>query len=159
MRVNHAGEIAAQALYDGQALFARNAATKATLESAGKEERDHLGWTQARLTELGSTPSLLAPAWYLGAFAIGAGAAALGDKASASFLKATENQVEAHLSGHLDALPKNDTRSRAIVAAMKEDEAAHAKTAVAMGAVDLPAPAQWAMKLAAKVMTTVAYRL
>jgi 3-demethoxyubiquinol 3-hydroxylase len=159
MRVNHAGEIAAQALYEGQALFARTPATRAALEKARDEERDHLAWTHARLTELNTAPSTLAPLWYLGAFAIGAAAAALGDKASASFLKATENQVESHLTGHLDALPANDVRSRTIVDAMRADEAAHAKTAETMGGVALPAPAQRVMQLAAKVMTTVAYRV
>jgi ubiquinone biosynthesis monooxygenase Coq7 len=159
MRVNHAGEIAAQALYDSQALLARDDSMRQTLKRAGQEEADHLAWTEARLRELGAAPSLLAPVWYLGAFAIGAAAAALGDRASASFLKATEDQVEAHLSSHLDRLPANDARSRVIVAAMKQDEAAHANTAAEMGAVALPAPAHAAMKLAARVMTTVAYRI
>lgn len=159
MRVNHAGEIAAQALYDGQAVFARNAHLKATLYRAAEEERDHLAWTEQRLCELGSRPSRLAPLWYAGAFVIGAATAALGDKISASFLKATEKQVEAHLSGHLESLPATDVRSRAIVEAMRVDEAAHAQTAVAMGAQELPKPAQWMMKAAAKVMTTLAYRI
>ncbi len=159
MRVNHAGEVSAQALYEGQLLFARTDEMRVALGAAAAEERDHLAWTQARLTELKAAPSLLNPFWYAGAFAMGALSGALGDKASASFLKATENQVEAHLSSHLETLPIDDARSRAIVAAMREDEAAHAQTAVTLGAIDPPAPIRGLMALAAKVMTKTAYRL
>jgi 3-demethoxyubiquinol 3-hydroxylase len=157
MRVNHAGEIAAQALYAGQSLFARTPEMKAMLKQAAQEEQDHLSWTQARLSELGARPSVFNPLWYAGAFALGAASAALGDKASLGFLKATENQVEAHLSEHLGRLPAHDARSRAIVDAMRADEAQHAQTAVAHGAVELPKPIRGAMALSAKVMTTTAY--
>ncbi len=159
MRVNHAGEVAAQALYAGQSLFARTPQMAEMLSQAAKEEQDHLAWTQARLDELGARPSLLNPLWYAGAFALGAASAALGDKASLGFLKATENQVEAHLTDHLGRLPEHDTKSRAIVAAMRNDEAQHAQTAVAHGAQSLPKPIEKIMALTAKVMTTTAYRL
>ena len=159
MRVNHAGEVAAQALYAGQGLFARTPEMKALLANAAKEEQDHLAWTHARLDELGARPSVLNPLWYAGAFALGAASAALGDKASLGFLKATENQVEAHLTDHLDRLPTHDTKSRAIVAAMREDEAQHAQSAVERGAQSLPKPIQQIMALTAKVMTTTAYRV
>jgi 3-demethoxyubiquinol 3-hydroxylase len=159
MRVNHAGEVAAQALYAGQSLFARTPEMKSLLDHAAKEEQDHLSWTHARLDELGARPSLLNPLWYAGAFALGAASAALGDKASLGFLKATENQVEAHLTDHLNTLPTNDFRSREIVQAMREDEAKHAQTAVDHGAPVLPLPIQKIMALTAKVMTTTAYRV
>ncbi len=159
MRVNHAGEVAAQALYAGQSLFARTPEMKSLLDHAAKEEQDHLAWTHARLDELGARPSLLNPLWYAGAFALGAASAALGDKASLGFLKATENQVEAHLTDHLNSLPANDTRSREIVQAMREDEAQHAQTAVDNGAQSLPKPIQKVMALTAKIMTTTAYRV
>jgi 3-demethoxyubiquinol 3-hydroxylase len=157
MRVNHAGEVAAQALYAGQSLFARTPEMKAMLQQAAREEQDHLSWTQDRLTELDARPSVFNPIWYAGAFTLGAASAALGDKASLGFLKATENQVEAHLSEHLGRLPAHDTRSRAIVDAMRADEAAHAQTAVAHGATELPKPLRGAMAASAKVMTTAAY--
>jgi 3-demethoxyubiquinol 3-hydroxylase len=159
MRVNHAGEVAAQALYAGQSLFARTPEMKSLLDHAAKEEQDHLAWTHARLDELGARPSVLNPLWYAGAFALGAASAAFGDKASLGFLKATENQVEAHLTDHLSSLPENDLRSREIVQAMREDEAQHAQTAVDHGAQVLPMPIQKVMALTAKVMTTTAYRL
>ncbi len=158
MRVNHAGEVAAQALYDGQALFARSPEIRETLAHAAREEHDHLAWTGARLDELKARPSLLNPIWYAGSFALGAASAALGDHASMAFLKATEDQVEAHLSAHLTRLPEADGRSRAIVEAMRADEAAHARTAVSHGGIDPPAPIRALMALTAKIMTTTAYR-
>jgi 3-demethoxyubiquinol 3-hydroxylase len=159
MRVNHAGEVAAQALYAGQSLFARSSEMKLLLDHAAKEEQDHLAWTHARLDELGARPSVLNPLWYAGAFALGAASAAFGDKASLGFLKATEDQVEAHLTDHLSSLPANDLRSREIVQAMREDEARHAQSAGDHGAQVLPMPIQKVMALTAKVMTTTAYRL
>ena len=160
MRVNHVGEVCAQALYTGQALATANPVLKAQLSAACAEETDHLAWTEARLKALGARPSLLNPLWYAGAFAIGWGAAKLGgDRVSLGFVVETERQVEAHLQGHLAQLPENDTASRAVVAQMKADEAEHARAAQHAGAMPLPAPAQWAMRAAAKVMTTVAHRI
>lgn len=157
MRVNHVGEICAQALYTAQALGTRNAALRSQLERAAREETDHLAWTQARLSDLGARPSLLNPLWYAGAFTIGLVAGRIGDAVSLGFIVETERQVEAHLEGHLDKLPAADHASRAIVAQMKEDEAAHADHAQAQGAADLPAPVKMAMRAAAKVMTTTAH--
>ena len=159
MRVNHVGEICAQALYQGQALTARDPAARAKLEQAAREEEDHLVWSAERIRELGGRPSLLNPAWYAGAFAMGALAGALGDRWNLAFLAETERQVEEHLSGHLEALPAEDRRTRAVVEAMRADEARHRETAVEMGAAELPAPVKLAMRLASKVMTTVAYRV
>ncbi|MGL4231742.1 MAG: 2-polyprenyl-3-methyl-6-methoxy-1,4-benzoquinone monooxygenase [Casimicrobium sp.] len=159
MRVNHAGEVAAQALYDGQALFSRDPALATKLKHAADEEIDHLTWTRERIQALGGRTSALDPLWYAGAFAIGAAAAAVGDKVSLSFLEATERQVEAHLASHLDRLPTNDLESRAIVEQMKADEASHAQTARELGASPMPFVAQKAMSLAAKVMTTVAAKI
>ena len=160
MRVNHVGEICAQALYTGQSLASSNPALKLQLEAACREETDHLAWTSERLEQLGSHPSLLNPLWYAGAFAIGFGAGKLGgDKLSLGFVVETERQVEAHLAGHMDQLPAHDLASRAIVAQMKADEVAHARMAERAGAVVLPEPVQQAMRLAAKVMTTVAHRV
>jgi 3-demethoxyubiquinol 3-hydroxylase len=159
MRVNHSGEVAAQALYEGQALFARDAEVRKKLEAAGAEERDHLAWTETRLRELNASPSALNPIWYAGAFVLGAACAAVNDKLSASFLRETERQVEAHLTSHLATLPENDTRSREIVSAMREDEAKHAQTAEAMGGEPLPLPFRAAMRAGAKVMTKTAYHL
>ena len=160
MRVNHVGEVCAQALYTGQALATANPVLKAQLSAACAEETDHLAWTEARLKALGARPSLLNPLWYAGAFAIGWGAAKLGgDRVSLGFVVETERQVEAHLQGHLAQLPEKDTASRAVVAQMKADEAEHARAAQHAGAMPLPAPAQWAMRAAAKVMTTVAHRI
>ena len=160
MRVNHVGEICAQALYTGQSLASSNPALKLQLEAACREETDHLAWTSERLEQLGSHPSLLNPLWYAGAFAIGFGAGKLGgDKLSLGFVVETERQVEAHLAGHMDQLPAHDLASRAIVAQMKADEVAHARLAERAGAVVLPEPVQQAMRLAAKVMTTVAHRV
>jgi len=159
MRVNHVGEVCAQALYQGQALTARDAHAKAALEQAAREEEDHLAWSAERIRELGGRPSLLNPLWYAGSFAIGALAGALGDRWNLAFLAETERQVEEHLGGHLERLPQGDERTRAIVQAMRDDEAKHRATALGMGAAELPAPAKLAMRLASKVMTTVAYRV
>lgn len=157
MRVNHVGEICAQALYTAQAMATRNEALKAQLEQAAREENDHLAWTKGRLDELGSRPSLLNPLWYAGAFGLGLLAGRFGDAVSLGFIVETERQVEAHLQGHLDRLPAADHASRAIVAQMKDDEAAHANNALAAGGVELPAPVRMAMRAAAKVMTTTAH--
>jgi 3-demethoxyubiquinol 3-hydroxylase len=159
MRVNHVGEICAQALYQGQALTARDARNKAALEHAAREEEDHLAWSAERIRELGGRPSLLNPLWYAGSFAIGALAGALGDRWNLAFLAETERQVEEHLNGHLARLPATDERTRALVEAMRDDEAKHRATALRMGGTELPAPAKLAMRLASKVMTTLAYRV
>ena len=156
MRVNHVGEVCAQALYAAQSLTTRDPALKAHFEHAAREETDHLAWTQSRLDELGARPSLLNPLWYAGAFGLGLIAGRLGDQASLGFLVETERQVEAHLQSHLEQLPAADHASRAIVAQMKEDEAAHAAMAVKAGGVELPAPVRGLMKAASKVMTTTA---
>jgi 3-demethoxyubiquinol 3-hydroxylase len=157
MRVNHVGEICAQALYTAQALATRNDALRAQLEQAARDETDHLAWTKGRLDELGSRPSLLNPLWYAGAFGIGLVAARFGDPVSLGFVVETERQVEAHLQGHLERLPAADHASRAIVAQMKDDEAAHANHALHAGGVELPAPVRAAMRVAARVMTTTAH--
>lgn len=157
MRVNHTGEICAQALYQGQALTARNATARAALEQAAVEETDHLAWTAQRIEELGGRASLLNPLWYAGSFALGAAAGFLGDKWNLGFLAETERQVEGHLEGHLDRLPAQDEKSRAIVNEMKVDEARHARTAVDHGAAELPEPVTLAMKLGSRVMTRTAY--
>ena len=159
MRVNHVGEICAQALYEAQALLARDEAMRGVFRKAASEESDHLAWTRGRVEELGGRVSALVPLWYAGAFAIGCAAAALGDRASLGFMSETEDQVEEHLMSHLDALPAADRISRAIVDQMKTDEIAHARTAREHGGMDLPLPLRMAMKLAAKVMTTTAYRI
>lgn len=164
MRVNHVGEVCAQALYTAQAMAARwpgreNEALARQLEAAGREETDHLAWTQARLDELGSRPSWLNPLWYAGAFGLGLVAGRLGKPVSLGFVVETERQVEAHLASHLDRLPANDHASRAIVAQMKEDEIRHAREAQHAGGAELPAPVKGLMRAAAKVMTTVAHRI
>src|SRR5437868_1641990 len=159
MRVNHVGEVCAQALYQGQALTARDRGAKTALEQAAREEQDHLAWSAERIRELGGRPSLLNPVWYAGSFAIGAVAGALGDRWNLAFLAETERQVEEHLNGHLARLPASDERTRVLVAAMRDDEAKHRATALRMGGTELPAPAKLAMRLASKVMTTVAYRV
>jgi len=159
MRVNHVGEICAQALYQGQALTARDTHARAALEQAAREEEDHLAWSAARIRELGGRPSLLNPLWYAGSLAIGAIAGALGDRWNLAFLAETERQVEEHLSDHLATLPVADERTRAVVAAMRTDEAKHRDTALALGAGELPEAGKTAMRLASKVMTTVAYRI
>jgi ubiquinone biosynthesis monooxygenase Coq7 len=157
MRVNHVGEVCAQALYSAQALATTDAALRQQFERAAGEETDHLAWTAERLAELGARPSLLNPLWYAGAFAIGLLAARAGDARSLGFLIETERQVERHLEGHLERLPAADQDSRAIVAQMKDDEAAHAMAAEQAGGTRLPAPLRWAMRAAAKVMTTTAH--
>ena len=157
MRVNHVGEVCAQALYSAQALATSDPALRRQFQQAADEETDHLAWTAERLTELGSRPSLLNPLWYAGAFAIGLVAARAGDARSLGFLVETERQVEQHLDSHLERLPAADASSRAIVAQMKDDEAAHAMAAERAGATALPAPVRWAMRAAAKVMTTTAH--
>ncbi|HZY15969.1 MAG TPA: 2-polyprenyl-3-methyl-6-methoxy-1,4-benzoquinone monooxygenase [Ramlibacter sp.] len=157
MRVNHVGEICAQALYTAQAMATRNEALRGQLEQAAREETDHLAWTKSRLDELGSRPSLLNPLWYAGAFGLGLVAGRLGDAVSLGFIVETERQVESHLQGHLDRLPAADHASRAIVAQMKDDEAAHARQALSAGGIELPAPVKLAMRAAAKVMTTTAH--
>ena len=157
MRVNHVGEICAQALYQGQALTARNVAVQQSLAQAAREETEHLAWTERRIAELGGRKSLLNPLWYGGSFAIGAVAGMLGDKWNLGFLAETERQVEAHLAGHLQRLPPHDEKSRAIVAQMQIDEAGHATTAMSHGGAELPTPVKLAMKLGSKVMTRTAY--
>lgn len=157
MRVNHCGEICAQALYQGQAMMSKDAGIKRALERAAQEETEHLAWTERRIAELGGHKSFLNPVWYGGSLAIGMLAARFGDGVNLGFLAETERQVESHLKSHLDRLPPQDLRSREIVTQMKEDEAAHADTAVRLGAVDLPAPVKAAMKASSKVMTGVAY--
>lgn len=159
MRVNHVGEVCAQALYHGQAMTAATPAVRTQMERAAAEEGAHLAWTAARIAELGGRLSLLNPLWYAGSFAMGALAGRLGDATSLGFVAETERQVEQHLEGHLGRLPPGDTRSRAIVAAMQVDEARHAREALAAGGVELPWPARLAMQAMAKVMTTTAYRL
>ncbi|HEX7637343.1 MAG TPA: 2-polyprenyl-3-methyl-6-methoxy-1,4-benzoquinone monooxygenase [Burkholderiaceae bacterium] len=159
MRVNHVGEVCAQALYQAQALATRDPALRERMRGAAQEEIDHLAWTEARLAELGDRPSLLNPLWYGGAFLIGLAAGRLGDRVSLGFVVETERQVERHLAGHLARLPAGDAASRAIVEQMKRDEAAHADAALAAGGIELPAPVRAAMRAAAKVMTTTAHRL
>jgi len=159
MRVNHVGEVCAQALYEAQGAFANSELTREQFRKAGEEEVDHLAWTAERLRELGSRTSLLNPLWYAGAYALGAVAAKLGDAQSLGFVVETERQVEAHLNSHLDRLPVQDQRSRAIVTQMRDDEIAHANAARDLGASELPAPVKAAMKLMARVMTGTAYRV
>ena len=157
MRVNHVGEVCAQALYQGQGLTARNQAVQQTLMQAAREETEHLAWTERRITELGGRKSLLNPFWYGGSFAIGMIAGVLGDKWNLGFLAETEYQVGAHLDGHLQRLPVNDEKSRAIVTQMKIDEACHATMALSYGGAELPLPVKFAMKLGSKFMTQTAY--
>ena len=159
MRVNHVGEVCAQALYQGQALTARDSSIRASLEQAAQEEEDHLAWSSDRIEELGGSPSLLNPLWYAGAFGLGMAAGALGDRWNLAFLAETERQVEEHLGGHLGQLAPADARTRGVVEAMRADEARHRETAIALGAAELPQPVKSAMRALAKVMTTVAYRV
>jgi len=159
MRVNHAGEVSAQALYKGQSLTARDPSLSDKLAQASIEESDHLNWCRRRLRELDAEPSKLDPFWYVGSFALGMAAGIAGDRWNLGFLAETEYQVVRHLEDHLANLPEGDQRSRAIVSQMKEDELGHAHLAEALGAADLPAPVKALMKLSSKVMTTVAERI
>ncbi len=159
MRVNHVGEVCAQALYAAQAISTQDPVLRKQFVDASHEEGDHLAWTHQRLNELGARPSLLNPIWYAGAFGLGLLAGRLGDKVSLGFVVETERQVEAHLADHMARLPLGDHESRAIVAQMKDDEARHALEATASGAMELPAPIKALMGAAAKVMTTVAHRI
>lgn len=157
MRVNHVGEVCAQALYAAQALGTRDPALREHFLQASREEGDHLAWTKTRLDELGARPSLLNPLWYAGAFGLGLVASRLGDRLSLGFVVETERQVEAHLASHLERLPAGDHESRAIVAQMKDDEALHAREAEQAGALQLPEPVKALMRSAARVMTTTAH--
>lgn len=159
MRVNHVGEICAQALYQGQALTCRDPAACEALRSAAQEEVEHLNWTSSRMAELGGRPSLLNPLWYGGALAIGVAAGLVGDKWNLGFLAETEKQVEAHLQSHLELLPAADQKSWRILEQMRQDEREHARTAERLGAAELPAPARFAMRVASKVMTGLAYHV
>ena len=157
MRVNHVGEVCAQALYTSQAAVTRNPQLREHLLAAAREETDHLAWTRQRLDALGARPSLLNPVWFAGAFALGVVAAKVSDRASLGFVVETETQVAAHLQSHLHRLPEDDLASRAVVTRMKDDEERHAAHARASGALELPAPVKGAMRAAAKVMTTTAH--
>lgn len=157
MRVNHAGEIAAQGLYHGQALTARDETTLEQMRVSAKEEEDHLAWCEERLNELQTPRSMITPFWYIGSYAIGATAGLFGDKWSLGFVAETENQVETHLQSHLDKLPAHDDKSRAIIEMMKEDERRHGDAARNLGGVDLPKPVQKGMQAVSKIMTTGAY--
>ena len=159
MRINHSGEVCAQALYQGQALTARNPEAARALLEASDEETEHLAWCERRLNELGSHKSFLNPFWYAGSFALGALAGALGDKWNLGFLAETERQVEGHLDGHLSKLPDQDAKSRAIVEQMKIDEIKHADTALAHGGAELPGPVKEAMRLTSRILTFAAYRV
>jgi ubiquinone biosynthesis monooxygenase Coq7 len=159
MRVNHTGEVCAQALYAAQALVARDPHIRQEFAQAAREEEEHLAWTQQRLSELDDRGSLLNPLWYAGSFAIGVAAGVAGDRVNLGFVVETERQVEEHLTGHMDRLPDNDAKSRAIVEQMRADEARHGAAAQAAGAVDLPAPVRGLMRIAADVMRTLAYRV
>ena len=157
MRVNHTGEICAQALYSGQALFARNPEVRAALQSAASEERDHLAWCRTRLRELDARPSILDPAWYAGSFALGVVSGLAGDRWSMGFLAETEQQVERHLDGHLEKLPRDDARSRAVILQMRDDEHRHGEAGRALGGAELPHVVRLAMQAASKAMTKTAY--
>ena len=157
MRVNHVGEVCAQALYEAQALGTPDARLRKAFAAAAREEVDHLAWTEQRIAELGGRTSLLNPLWYGGAFAVGLLAARMGDRLSLGFMAETEKQVEQHLQGHLDRLPPADTASRAVVEQMRADEVRHGEAAKTLGGAELPLPARLAMRIAAKVMTTTAH--
>ena len=159
MRVNHVGEVCAQALYAAQALTARTPALRAKMQAAGREETDHLAWTERRLADLGARTSLLNPLWYAGAFAIGLAAGRAGDRISLGFVVETERQVEQHLASHLQRLPEADQASRAVVAQMRDDEARHADEALQAGGAQMPAPVRWLMRQSARVMTGLAHHL
>lgn len=158
MRVNHAGEVAAQGLYHGHGAMARDPAVARQMQSAAAEERDHLAWCGQRLRELDARPSRLQPAWYAGAWLIGAVSGVFGDRWSLGFVEETERQVAEHLGGHLDRLPADDDRSRAIVAQMRADEERHGAAAKSAGAVELPGPIRRLMRMSARVMTRTSYR-
>ena len=157
MRVNHTGEVCAQALYQGQTLTARDRDAKAALDKAAQEETEHLAWTEQRIEELGGRKSVLNPLFYAGSFAMGAAAGLLGDRWNLGFLAETERQVVAHLEGHLTRLPEEDQKSRAVVKEMQIDEARHATSALQHGGAELPAPAKATMRVASKVMTETSY--
>lgn len=159
MRVNHSGEICAQALYQGQALVSKQDFVRLALRDAAEEESEHLAWTERRLIELGGRKSLLNPFWYAGSLIIGVVAAKLGDAWNLGFLAETERQVEAHLNNHLQRLPDCDRKSWAVIEQMRCDEIRHSQTAERLGAKDLPDPIRWAMELASRVMTSTAYRI
>jgi ubiquinone biosynthesis monooxygenase Coq7 len=159
MRVNHVGEVCAQALYQAQKLTAHDRTVRDQMDAAAREEEDHLSWCADRLRELGSRPSLLNPLWYAGAFAIGLLAGRAGDRVSLGFVSETERQVEAHLDSHLDELPAADGRSRAIIEQMRNDEAHHGKMAREAGGIELPMPIRDAMRFASRIMTGTAYRI
>ncbi len=159
MRINHTGEVCAQALYAAQALVARDSTIGKRFASAAREEEEHLAWTQDRLAELGERPSLLNPLWYAGSFAIGTLAGLAGDRVNLGFVAETERQVEEHLASHLEALPAADTKSRAIVNTMRADEARHGAMAQKAGAIDLPRPVRDLMRVSANAMKTLAYRI
>ena len=159
MRVNHSGEVCAQALYQGQALIARDPEVQRALQAASDEETEHLAWCERRLETLGSHKSVFNPLWYAGSFTLGALAGALGDKWNLGFLAETERQVEGHLNGHLETLPAQDAKSRAVVEQMKADEIKHAETAVAHGGAPLPLPVKLAMQATSKILTHTAYRI
>ncbi len=157
MRINHSGEVCAQALYQGQALTARIPANREALQGAAQEEEDHLAWCEERIAELGGRVSFLNPLWYAGSFALGVLAGVAGDRWNLAFLKETERQVEGHLAHHLDQIPAADARTRAVIAQMKTDEAGHAELAQSLGAAEFPPPIKWAMALSSKVMTRTVY--
>ena len=159
MRVNHTGEVCAQALYQGQALTARDGQVRALLEAAAREETDHLAWTERRIEETGSHKSVLNPLFYAGSFALGAISGLAGDRWNLGFLAETERQVEGHIEGHLERLPAADTKSRAILERMRQDEARHAQTALDNGGEPFPAPLKAAMKIASRVMTSTTFRI
>lgn len=159
MRVNHAGEMAAQGLYHGQALLTRTPQLRSQLEDAAREETDHLAWCETRLRELADRPSLLTPVWYVGSFTIGAIAGLAGDRIGLGFVSETERQVEAHLNSHLTRLPSGDQRSRAILTQMRDDEIEHGAKARASGGIELPAPIRAVMRATARVMTSTASRI
>ena len=159
MRINHCGEVCAQALYNGQSLTAKNPQIVEALQQASKEETEHLAWCEKRIHTLGGHTSLLNPLWYAGSFTLGAIAGAIGDKWNLGFLAETEHQVGAHLDKHLHELPANDEKSRAILEQMKTDEAQHADTAINLGGAEMPAPIKSAMKQMSKVMTSTTYYL
>ncbi|MDE1942551.1 MAG: 2-polyprenyl-3-methyl-6-methoxy-1,4-benzoquinone monooxygenase [Betaproteobacteria bacterium] len=157
MRINHTGEICAQALYQGQALTARDVSNREALQAAAQEEEDHLAWCEQRIAELGGRTSWLNPFWYAGSLALGVLAGMAGDRWNLAFLKETERQVETHLAGHLAHIPAQDLRTRAVIEQMKTDEAGHAALAQQLGAAEFPAPVKWAMAWSSRLMTRTVY--